>query len=123
MSNNLSIIKEDILVGPIKEIGNTSNDSGINSNASADGSNNDSLNGSSGTSRMMKEIIIPFKALNMERKESTILASSATKATCNISNIDGSGCHKNTIDSEGKSSASIIIHIRHLMKSTFRRLR
>ena len=109
MNVNLSIINEDVNVGSIKEIGETSNDSGINSNtSSSDASNNEASNNdlhgdTSGTGRELRDIIIPFKALNMGRKESTILASSSSKASCNISNIDGSDSHKNTIDSDGKT--------------------
>ena len=108
MSTNLSIIREDTNVMLVKEIGNTTNDSGINSNTSSsdasnnDASNNDSRDGTPGTRHELGDIIIPFKALNMGRKESTILASSSSKATCNISNIEGVDNHKNTIDSDGK---------------------
>lgn len=103
MNANLSVIKEDVQVGMIKEVGNTSNDSGINSNASTDVSTNDSTNNPPGTRNDNVCIIIPFKALNVERKESTILASSATKATCNISGIEGNGDLKDTVDSDGKT--------------------
>ena len=101
MSADLSIIKEDVHVAVVKEIGNTSNDSGINSNASADSHDNDSTTSNAGTRIVMKNIIIPFQALNMGgRKESTFLATSSTKSACNISGIEGSE-NKNTIDSEG----------------------
>ena len=102
MNTDLSIIKEDVHVVMDKEIGNTSNDSGINSNASADSHNNESTTSNAGTRIEVKSIIIPFQALNTDgRKESTFLATSSTKTACNISGIEGSE-NKNTIDSEGK---------------------
>ena len=103
MSANLSVINEDVPAGTIKGIGNTSNDSGINSNASTDVPTDISSNSNAGIKSEMISIIIPFKALNsVGRKESTFLAANSIKATCNISGIEGNEEHKNTIDSEGK---------------------
>ena len=104
MNANLSIIKEDTRAVTIKEIGNASNDSGINSNTSANASNNDSTNVIAGTRNEMENIIIPFQALNTGgRKESTFVATSSSKTACNISGIEGNDEHKITIDSEGKT--------------------
>lgn len=104
MSANLSTIKENPVVMISKEIGNTTDDSGINSNTSSDASINDSANTPTGTQKACKEIIIPFKALNMvNRKESTLLMNNDSRANCDISKIDGINAHKNTIDSDGNS--------------------
>ena len=111
MSANLSTIREDPIVVKTKEVGiasvvNTSNDSGINSNTSAEVSTNDSANTPAGTQKKFKNIIIPFQALNGvgddARKESTFVANSVVGSSCDISNIDGSNAHKITIDSDGQ---------------------
>ena len=107
MNANLSIIKEDARAVTVKEIGNASNDSGINSNTSSNASNDDSSNVIAGTKSEVENIIIPFQALNTGgRKESTFVATSSSKTACNISGIEGSDGHKNTIDSEGKWKSS-----------------
>ena len=101
MSANLSIINEVVNLGGVKEIGNTSGDSGISSSDSTNASSNAS-SGTSGTGNNLNWIIIPFKALNAGgRKESTFLANAEAKTTCNLSGIEGVESHKITIDSEG----------------------
>ena len=101
MNANLSIINE--VVTRTKEIGNASDDSGINSNTSTDISSNVSKDTPAGTEKSAKDIIIPFKALNAGgRKESTFLMGNTVRSACDISNIDGTNNHKNTIDSDGK---------------------
>lgn len=118
MNANLSIINEDPVIMKTKEIGNTTDDSGINSNTSTDVTSNESVNTPAGTQKTPKDIIIPFKALNMvNRKESTLLLNNGSRSNCDISNIDGVDAHKNTIDSDGNTLLLFFLSRKHMIFS------
>ena len=116
MNANLTIIREDAQAITVKEIGNTSGDSGISSaNSSADVStNSDNVPPGMPSEKRDNNIIILFKALNEGCKESTFVAANNSKPKCNISAIDGVEQHKLTIDSDGKYRNFNINHKNHL---------